>query len=594
MKKYRANSRLYSGNIFIDDDFIGRGGEGAVYKVLKHDLSSLPEPSTLVAKIYYKPEHENRQGKVESMVQNPPYTSSVAWPLAVLYDDTNKFVGYIMVKLDSSNYRQWEDLSNANERKKTSPEFDVQYALTTCKNLALALDSVHKVGHMIGDINESNIFVGSDATIFIVDTDSAQIKAPDNHIFPCLVGKPEYTAPELTHGKLKDHKRTIASESFAYSIAIYQMLTGGSHPTDSKFTGQGEPLSMIHKIRQGIYPTLTPTIKDYSKPERIPSQAIPKPIQELIIKGLSIEPHNRPDFKEYINTIENVLESLKKCSKIKQHWYSNDLSKCPWCAHAQSNIDIWNPNAVANAQKKLPNVKFRDNNHKPVIKRAPAQVAGSPNTQQQSTRAKPPHNNNKTVPQQQPNNNYYNNTPPPAPQKPHKIKGKITVDYADGTYGVRPPISQLLDKNPKIAIYAIKEETPLHMRFWWSKDRKTPDINGLLISILISIGLSITWYLTIPLINNWDKTPQTSYNEIILHYASLTLSITSILACLILISTGYKEYSHTKKIYHNNLNNVKKDNIILTIIRVIPISIIYGPLLLLTLLFFFLNFSEKS
>src|SRR5699024_5867863 len=76
----------------------------------------------------------------------------------------------------------------------------------------------------VGDVNESNILVASDARVMIIDTDSAQIKDPSGKVYKCLVGKPEYTAPEISHGSLKDHTRTFETDILHIQLQSFKCL----------------------------------------------------------------------------------------------------------------------------------------------------------------------------------------------------------------------------------------------------------------------------------------------------------------------------------------------------------------------------------
>src|SRR5699024_4117339 len=278
--------------IQIDSSPLGKGGEGSVYVVKNVSLPGLPDASKLVAKIYHEKDDKEREAKITAMLQSPPDSDSVAWPLASLYEDS-AFIGYLMVKLSDDTFRSWAELSNAKERKDNAPDFAVNYAITASKNLAIAIQSIHNAGHCVGDVNESNILVASDARVMIIDTDSAQIKDPSGKIHKCLVGKPEYTAPEISHGSLKDHTRTFETDIFAYSIAVFQMLTGGSHPTDSVYSGSDDPPSTIHKIREGIYPGLVDTPPQFKPVPRIPVSAIPLVFKNIFKKTLSVNPEDR-------------------------------------------------------------------------------------------------------------------------------------------------------------------------------------------------------------------------------------------------------------------------------------------------------------
>jgi DNA-binding helix-hairpin-helix protein with protein kinase domain len=92
------------------------------------------------------------------------------------------------------------------------PRFNWKYLLRAARNLAIQVSQVHEAGHIIGDLNDSNVAVLGTAQVTLVDTDSFQI-SDGRTTFRCLVGKPEFTAPEIQGQKFADVSRTTQSES---------------------------------------------------------------------------------------------------------------------------------------------------------------------------------------------------------------------------------------------------------------------------------------------------------------------------------------------------------------------------------------------
>ena len=62
------------------------------------------------------------------------------------------------------------------------------FLIHAAANLARAFSAVHDHGHVIGDVNQSNIRVASEtAMVSLIDCDSFQISA-NGKVFPCEVG----------------------------------------------------------------------------------------------------------------------------------------------------------------------------------------------------------------------------------------------------------------------------------------------------------------------------------------------------------------------------------------------------------------------
>lgn len=593
------------GQLEVSETALGRGGEGSVFTVTRHSLKTLPDSNELVAKIYHNPEEGDRFSKIKAMLESPPESSSVAWPKGYLVDKNGFFKGYVMERLSIEKYRTWAELSHAKERKANSPEFDVQYALTACLNLALAIESVHNAGHCVGDINESNILVGSDAKIMIVDTDSAQITTPDHSkTFRCLVGKPEYTAAELSGISFKDKDRTFESDVFAYSVAIYQMITGGAHPSDASFSNDGEPPSVTDKIKKDIYPGINTNLPKYiSTVPRIPVEAIPLVFKNIFKKSLSSNPSDRPDLSRIISSISKVVENLEQCNKVPEHWFDSREKKCPWCAWASKSTspDPWNPNFKKKApkeQRALPAVSFKKPDENIKIKRAPIGAAPSNRQSHQqplNNRLSPSNSPSQSYPQQTnaqgippgfPLGNNNSNRfapkttqpqPQPQPQKssiPKKIKGKTVLHYQDGSYGPRPPYSQLFNANPKMAFKSLANETPHPLKFWKSDERLRPRKIFVFISFLISlIGPTVYAFLASGTIKIQGKivTEYFFTNEIIGQIFYYLLSAGSLVGLLAVLILFIHQLSSTRK------KNIPLENPLRTISQGLSVSILITP-----------------
>lgn len=593
MSQYLGVSLTARGTLQLSTTPLGTGGEGSVYAVEHHAITGLPAAHTLVAKIYHDASEGNRQGKIAAMLKHPPASDSVAWPVAAVFTTDRQFAGYLMQKLDSSKYRQWSELANAADRRETSPHFDVQYALTAVKNLAVAIHSVHTAGHRLGDINESNIFVGTDATVFIVDTDSAQISHGDT-LYHCLVGKPDYTAPELIGGSLRDKERTVATDMFAYAVAAYQMLTGGFHPTDGLYQGDDVPPDFGKKIRQGSFPSLYGANDLFAVNPKIPVQALPAPFVKVFQAALSHDPAERPNFRQVIQVSDHVLQHVTQCSDESNHWYMENLPECPWCSHAQQhNIDPWavETPVMAAQQTALPAIPFQEEEQPVAARRAPIQRAPAP---QPAAASMTPQNSSPApaaspapgqyTPSQQPHiapQQPIPEPPTPEPDIPDKIKGKTVVRYGDGSWGPRPALGLLFKHNPKLAFHSIKNETPNFLRFWWGNNAKIPHPIGLVVGVLLHLALAFLWFPASEIVYAWlaEFTGWgfwTSLAEYLLPVLSIgSYSIVTILLLIMGISGGIL-LQKAKKAAGGSLDQYVKEAMPITMLRHTMITIFYG------------------
>lgn len=571
------------GSITVESSPLGKGGEGSVFAVTAHDTPGLPPAGELVVKKYHSPQEGNRGDKIAAMVLNPPETDSLAWPLGAVTTPDDQFAGYVMRKLDYSSYRPWSDVAHAKTRRELTPDFSVLYALVASRNLAVALMSTHNAGAVLGDVNESNIFVGSDASVMIVDTDSAQVTGKKGEFFPCLVGKPEYTAPELTHGKLKEHKRTPATDVFALGVALFQIFTGGAHPTDGVYSGAGDPPGMVEKIRGGIYPGLR-KIPQFSPLGRVPTGAIPSRIRDIIARMLAVSPKSRPTVEQVVNVLDDVEKHSQKCGKVATHFYDSRDGECLWCVHAKKSIDPWSntpPEKQRGAsvssvgQKKLGNISFAKESAP--AKKAPrssvktrsststpstprTQVPASPQTPwaQPSTPSRstgnatsPPVTYQPIPPIQQP-------AFPPDPP-PRKIKGKTVLTYPNGSWGVRPPLADLYATQPGLALKCFFAELPDPFKFWYPGDdeRDPPTFLGTVFALIFSLMVFPVWWWVIPwLLGRLPVDAQ------IMLYAPVLVVVFGFSAVFVILHTGFNMVAGIKY-RHRGL----KENGFLTALR---------------------------
>src|SRR5438093_919042 len=88
-------------------------------------------------------------------------------------------------------------------------------------------DHLHRAlpakGYGIGDLNERNLLVTTQALVTLVDTDSFQVKAAER-VFRCRVGSAEYTPPELQGARFADIDRGPQHDAFGLGVLIFQLL----------------------------------------------------------------------------------------------------------------------------------------------------------------------------------------------------------------------------------------------------------------------------------------------------------------------------------------------------------------------------------
>jgi DNA-binding helix-hairpin-helix protein with protein kinase domain len=121
-----------------------------------------------------------------------------------------------------------------------SPKANWRFLVHTASNVARAFAAIHDCGHVIGDVNQSNVRVSPETAIVnLVDCDSFQISA-NGTVYPCEVGVPLYTPPELQDTEFREAVRTPNHDNFGLAVLIFHLLFMGRHPFAGKFLGRSE------------------------------------------------------------------------------------------------------------------------------------------------------------------------------------------------------------------------------------------------------------------------------------------------------------------------------------------------------------------
>lgn len=156
------------------------GGEGRIYS------TDIPN---VVAKIY-KPGKIDKAKfeKLKLMMTKNINCEGVCFPIAMLYNSKDEFVGFLMNKAQGKELQKC--LFIPQLLKKYFPNWKKKDTVQLCITILKKLKYLHDRNIILGDINPNNILVVSPTEVYFVDTDSYQIEG-----YPCPVGTINYTAP---------------------------------------------------------------------------------------------------------------------------------------------------------------------------------------------------------------------------------------------------------------------------------------------------------------------------------------------------------------------------------------------------------------
>lgn len=346
---------LYQGlsgrNYDVDDRAMAKGGEGSIHIIQGRGHQ--------VAKVF-KPEKRNaqREEKLRNMVQErltDEQLQQIAWPQDVIYNQSG-FAGYIMLKLSNT--------SSLTEIYSTG-KYDLRFRLMAAINLCAAVDTVHEMGQVCGDLNPQNICVNLDTNdrqngfkITLVDTDSYHFMA-NGRTYRCEVGLGDYIAPELqkklTNGlDLKSvplPSYTKETDLFALAVHIFYLLMNGCHPfacaketnvydhTLEQMTSEGGKESVvapqpIENIKNGVFP-FSGNWPGITTPVYAPDFAsLPPEIRNLFIctfvDGYR-DPSKRVSALKWQSVLQSSIRNILPCGKVSSHYFFNHMAECPLC-----------------------------------------------------------------------------------------------------------------------------------------------------------------------------------------------------------------------------------------------------------------------
>jgi DNA-binding helix-hairpin-helix protein with protein kinase domain len=315
-------------------DLIGKGGEGEVYAIKGR--------SGLAVKIYNTRLRAKREDKVRAMVGEglAVKTDLIAYPGDVVTDPSGNFLGFVMRLV--SGYRPLHELYSPKSRQRHFPKAAYRFIVHAALNVARAVGKVHQTGCIIGDLNHSGVLVAQDATVALIDADSFQFSL-NGKSYPCVVGVPDFTPPEL-HGKnLASIQRTIEHDNFGLAVALFHLLFMGRHPYAGRYNGPD--ISMGDAIAQNRFAySLTRQAETQTTPPpgSLTLDMFPDVISRAFETAFGLSPGARPTALDWIHALSSLEGLLKHCSKVKTHYYPSNAGDCVWCKlTANSGFDMF-------------------------------------------------------------------------------------------------------------------------------------------------------------------------------------------------------------------------------------------------------------
>ena len=310
---------------------LGAGGEAEVFEV---------EGRAGLAFKKYRVPSAARAAKLRVMLAAPPDGCeagghvAIAWPRELVVGAGGAVEGFLMPRIDLTATVPLFQVYNPASRQQIAPAFTWRYLMRTARNVAAIVDSLHRAGYVVGDINESNLLVNKRALAVLVDCDSMQVRdAASGAVHRGGVGKPEFTAPELQGVDLATVDRTVESDDFALAVLVFQLLLEGVHPFAGVWRGTGEPPDIPARMRDGLFPYRRGS-RVAPPPHALAMDVLPPALRRLAWRCFTTgvrRPSARPTAAEWVAALEAADGSLRTCDRSAHHVFGDHLRRCPWC-----------------------------------------------------------------------------------------------------------------------------------------------------------------------------------------------------------------------------------------------------------------------
>ena len=182
------------------------------------------------------------------------------------------------------------------------------------KQLANALQFVHRHGMIHCDIKPANILLDKGQHVYLIDFGLVQLQKESARLThkSMIPGTPDYMAPELT-----DEPATTSSDVYALGILLYQMLTGRV-----PFKGE-HPIATIWKHRT-----------EQPEPPSLHNPAIAPAVERVILHAIEKKPQQRfqsvSEFAQaYLCAIGDDEPLLVEANVAPISYYSGQMRRNP-------------------------------------------------------------------------------------------------------------------------------------------------------------------------------------------------------------------------------------------------------------------------
>lgn len=291
----RVNGRSW---LLTLGNHLSAGGEGDIYEVGGNEVAKIYMPACNTSM---------KRDKLQLMLSRAVSHPGVCFPKAMLYNDREEFVGYLMTR--AKGYPLQYLLCNRAFLQQHFPQWKKIDLVKLCLTILKKIDFLHKMNIILGDINPNNILVASSSEVYFVDTDSYQVEN-----YPCPVGTALFTAPEIMGRNYADFLRSMGNERFAVATLLFLIMMMGKSPYAKQDGG-----SLQDNILKGEFSFPLGDKSNHQAPEgnwRYIWSHLSRPLKEAFYntfhrEGIYHEEKNRLKEEKWMRCFSNYLHGLE-------------------------------------------------------------------------------------------------------------------------------------------------------------------------------------------------------------------------------------------------------------------------------------------
>ena len=305
---------------------VGKGATAIVYKA-RYDNDN---EDHLAAKIYSSPSKFNAD-KILAMLQSLPQEVyfkpgenrnhiQLAWPVALLKDNQNLNVGYLMKLFDKKNSFPLDYYYDGILFKKMNSPYEaaLSFKLEIARNLSYLINEIHSLGHFFIDLKPQNILITKDRhLVSFLDCDGFSITGKSGQKFPADLVSMDYISPEVTKNKLLPKDLNEKQDRYALAVVLFQLLNNGTHPFQGILKSKNlGPTTNDQNAADKLYPYGLVSNDEISPRPQSIHHLWPKELRELFDNAFIGSPSERPSAAAWWRYFKKLLadKELTRCS----------------------------------------------------------------------------------------------------------------------------------------------------------------------------------------------------------------------------------------------------------------------------------------